>query len=110
MAKRRAAAATTARSVEVVYAVAVSLDGYIAAADGGVDWLHGAMVKGESYGLAEFMDSMDGLLIGRKTYETTRQMGGFMGSSKPCWVFSKTLSASEKTGLRITAASPEEIV
>ena len=108
--RKPAAPTPAARGVEVVYSVAVSLDGFIAAEDGGVDWLHGAMVKGESYGLPEFMNSIDGLLMGSKTYETTLQMGGGMGSSKPCWVFSQRLPAAEKKGLRITAAPPKDIV
>ena len=64
--RKPAAPTPAARGVEVVYSVAVSLDGFIAADDGGVDWLHGAMVKGESYGLPEFMNSIDGLLMGQQ--------------------------------------------
>lgn len=101
---------SAARGVEVVYSVAASLDGFIAAADGSVDWLHGAMVKGESYGLQEFMDSIDGLLMGSRTYETSLATGGFMGASMPSWVFSTRLPSSEKKGLRITSASPADIV
>jgi len=110
MAKRTAVSRTTAGGVEVVYSVAISLDGFIAAEDGGVDWLHAAMVKGESYGLAEFHRSINGVLIGRKTYEQALGMGGFRGSSTPTWVFSRTLPASEKHALRITAAAPRDIV
>ena len=94
---------------EIVYSCGVSLDGYIAALDGGVDWLHGAMVKGESYGLAEFMRSIDAVLMGSRTYEHARQMGGFMGSSKPCWVFSRRALEAGK-GVKVTAESPRAIV
>jgi dihydrofolate reductase len=93
----------------VVYSVAASLDGYIAATDGGVDWLHAAMVKGESYGLAEFMQSIDGVLVGSRTYEQALQMGGFRGASKPCWVFSKRALRAGK-GVHVTAAPPRDIV
>jgi dihydrofolate reductase len=119
MAKRAAAARVeqtgqtvpTGQQVEVVYSAGVSLDGFIAAEDGGVDWLHAAMVKGESYGLGEFQASIDGVLMGRGTYEKALELGGFTRSSKPCWVFSKTLPASEpKKGPRITAAAPKDIV
>ena len=58
-----------AKPATVVYAVAASLDGYIAAEDGGVDWLHASMVKGESYDLDTFTKSIDGDLLGSRTYE-----------------------------------------
>jgi len=93
----------------VVYSVATSLDGYIATEDGGVDWLHASMVKGESYGLTEFFNSIDGVLIGSRTYEKALEMGGFTGPSKPCWVFSKRALKPQK-GVSITNADPREIV
>jgi dihydrofolate reductase len=91
----------------VVYAVASSLDGYIAADDGGVDWLHASMVKGESYDLDTFMNSIDGLVMGSRTYEAALAMGGFMGSSKHSWVCSKR---PLKAGVTVTAAEPRDVV
>jgi dihydrofolate reductase len=93
----------------VVYAVASSLDGYIAAEDGGVDWLHASMVKGESYDLDTFMRSIDGVLMGSRTYEKSLAMGGFTGSSTPCWVFSKRPIKAKK-GITVTSAEPRDIV
>ena len=97
------------RKPAIVYAVASSLDGYIAAEDGGVDWLHASMVKGESYDLDTFMNSIDGVLMGSKTYEKSLGMGGFVGSSKPCWVFSKRPLKAAK-GVTVTAADPCSIL
>ena len=97
------------KQTKVVYAVASSLDGYIAAEGGGVDWLHASMVKGESYGLDTFMNSIDGLVMGSRTYEAALAMGGFMGSSKPSWVCSKrTLTAGK--GVTATAAEPRDVI
>ncbi len=108
MAKRKPLAAS--ERTRVIYSVAISLDGYIADAGGGVDWLHAAMVKGESYGLPEFMRSIDGVLIGSRTYAKSLELGGGGGSSStPCWVFSKRPIDPGK-GVRVTAASPREIV
>jgi dihydrofolate reductase len=93
----------------VIYSVATSLDGYIADAGGGVDWLHAAMVKGESYGLPEFMRSIDGVLMGSRTYVKALELGGFTGGATPCWVFSqRPLEAAKR--VRVTASSPREIV
>jgi len=98
-----------ARPVEIVYSVAVSLDGYIADERGGVDWLHAAMVKGEGYGLAAFMSRIDAVMMGSRTYEQSVQMGGRMGPSLPCWVFSRRELPSGK-GVHVTAAQPSEVV
>lgn len=96
-------------AASVVYSVAMSMDGYIASDDGGVDWLHALMVKGEGYGLMEFMKSIDGVLMGSRTYEIALQMGGGMGASKPSWVFSKRAFPTAK-GVTFTSATPREVV
>jgi dihydrofolate reductase len=93
----------------VVYSVASSLDGYIAAEDGGVDWLHAAMVKGESYGLDTFQKSIDGILMGSRTFEKSLELGGFRGTKQPVWVFSKRALKMPK-GVTLTAADPRAIV
>jgi dihydrofolate reductase len=48
--------------------IGVSLDGFIARADGGLDWLD--PYHGEDHGYAGFFDSVDALVIGRGTYDT----------------------------------------
>ena len=47
--------------------VGVSLDGFLARLDGSVDWL--APFEGQEHGFAAFFDSVDTLVIGRKTYD-----------------------------------------
>jgi len=51
----------------IVY-IAASADGYIARADGGVDWLDRPRTAGD-YGMRAFYRSIDTILWGRKTYE-----------------------------------------
>jgi dihydrofolate reductase len=50
--------------------IAASLDGFIARADGAIDWLGAVEREGEDYGFAAFFASVDALVMGRKTYET----------------------------------------
>lgn len=97
------------KTTRVVYSVATSLDGYIAADDGGVDWLHASMVKGESYDLDTFMRSINAVLIGSRTYEKALAMGGFMGASTPTWVFSKR-EWNPRKGVTFTGADPRDVV
>ena len=59
--------------------IATSADGYIATGDGGVDWLHtaGNLKAGmgsEDMGFKTFMDSVDCMIMGRKTMEMISNM------------------------------------
>ena len=51
--------------------IATTLDGFIARSDGSsIDFLSIVEREGEDYGYAKFFDSIDTLVVGRKTYET----------------------------------------
>ncbi len=53
----------------IVY-IGTSLDGFIATLDGGVDWLNEVPNPDQSdFGFQDFMDSIDAVVMGRKTYE-----------------------------------------
>jgi dihydrofolate reductase len=94
---------------EIVYSAGVSLDGFIADAAGGVDWLHASMVKGESYGLDVFQRSIDAVLMGSRTYEVSLAMGGRPGSKTPCWVFSQRSLNAKGKGLIVTRETPAAV-
>ena len=50
--------------------IATSLDGYIATRKGGVDWLNSFPNPSDSdYGYHDFMDKIDALVMGRKTFD-----------------------------------------
>lgn len=55
--------------LEVIYYVAASLDGFIATPDGSVDWLASFENSAEDYGYREFLDSVDAIVMGSRTYE-----------------------------------------
>ena len=60
--------------------IAVSLDGYIAREDGGLDWLDAAnatVTCGEDCGYARFMQSVDAIAMGRKSYEKVRSFSAW---------------------------------
>jgi dihydrofolate reductase len=59
---------------EVIYYVAASVDGFIATPDGGVEWL-GAFENPEAYGYAEFLASIDALVMGRRTFDQMLTFG-----------------------------------
>ncbi len=69
--------------------IATSLDGDIARPDGGLDWLPGAdgTEDGEDYGYAEFITSIDYLIMGRKSFEVVQGFGEW-GYNVPAVVLS----------------------
>ncbi|GGA10746.1 dihydrofolate reductase family protein [Dyella caseinilytica] len=66
--------------------VGVSVDGFMARLDGGLDFLPAG--GGEPHGYTEFMASVDALLIGRKTYETVLGFDEWAYGNKPVFVMS----------------------
>ncbi len=70
--------------------IAASLDGYIARPDGSVDWLPAPVIGGEDYGYAAFLETVDTLVMGRKSYEQTLTFGPWPYGSRRCVVFSGT--------------------
>jgi dihydrofolate reductase len=66
--------------------IATSLDGFIARADGGLDWLPTG--GGEEHGYEAFMATVDALVIGRKTYETVLAFDTWPYGPKPVFALS----------------------
>jgi dihydrofolate reductase len=73
---------------KIIVYVATSADGYIARADGSVDWLNRPRTAGD-YGMAAFFRRIDTILWGRKTYEQVRGKGtgGGFGPNVKNYVF-----------------------
>lgn len=89
------------------YQVAVSLDGFIARPDGGYDWI----VMDPSIDFAALYKEFDTAVMGRKTYEAGLAHGatGAMPGIDVI-VFSRSLPATTKPGIRITNDDPREVV
>jgi len=69
------------RHRKIIVYIATSADGYIARADGDVDWLNRPRTAGD-YGMGAFYRSIDTILWGRKTFEVALgfQRKGLKGS------------------------------
>ena len=50
--------------------MAMSLDGFVAREDFGLDWLMKQKTEGEEHGHAAFMDSVDGIVMGSGSFRT----------------------------------------
>ncbi len=76
--------------MEVVYYVTASVDGFIASPEGGLDWLSNFEHAGEDHGYKGFFESVDSLLIGRKTYDQIMEFGDWPYSEKPALLFTQS--------------------
>ena len=74
---------------KVIVHIATSADGYIARPDGDIDWLTARPAPKGFYGMEAFMKSIDTTVMGRKTYETSLQMGAKFGGKDRTIVFSR---------------------
>jgi dihydrofolate reductase len=90
--------------------VGTSVDGFIARADGTLDFLPPG--GGEPHGYPEFIATVDALVIGRKTYETVLAFDEWPYGDKLVIVLSTQILANAPTGAKVERMSgtPPEIV
>lgn len=72
--------------------IATSLDGFIARPDGSIDWLtdvQSMIPDGEDCGYLDFMDSIDGLVMGRHTFERALTFEEWPYGDLPVYVMSR---------------------
>jgi len=90
--------------------IGASVDGFIARPGGELDWLPPG--GGEEHGYQAFMDSVDALVIGRKTYETVLSFDTWPYGKKEVYVLSTRPLAPAPAGAVVEhlSGSPDEIV
>lgn len=109
---------------KITYGGAASLDGFLAGADGSLDWLH--FSKDVQEVMTNYWKDVDTILMGRKTYVASA--GQYApaedkpNKSKPAksrkrkeptmrtYVFSRTLTAIEVPGVELVAADAVQFV
>lgn len=75
---------------KVVLGLAISLDGFIEGPNGEYDWCF----TDQDYGLTEFSNRIDALVMGRKTFDMTKSYDGPNSwSYAKTYVFSRTMKA-----------------
>lgn len=94
---------------KVILGAGMSLDGYIARRDGGIDFLY----QPAGYSMSAFFATLDTVAFGRKTFDEALKRGG--GSYKspakvPTYVFSKSKPAGEREGVIFTDQTPAAFV
>ncbi len=61
-------------SRELIVYIAMSLDGYIAGENDDLSFLNAVAAEGEDYSYQAFVDTVDTLVMGRKTYEVVKKI------------------------------------
>ena len=92
----------------IAYYVAASLDGYIADAGGGVDWL--PQGGSEDYGYAEFYAGVEALAMGRRTYDQVLCFGQWPYAGKPTYVFTGHPPDENPHGVEFVGVAPADFV
>ena len=94
-------------SRRLVYSVAASLDGYIAAPDGGFDWI----VMDSDIDFAGIFRRFDAAVMGRRTFEVVlaQHQDGRMPEMDVV-VFSRTLRQDDYPKVTVTAEDPAQVV
>ena len=80
---------------KVIVHIGTSADGYIARTDGDLEWLTARPAPPGFYGIAEFMQSIDTKVLGRKTYEASLRMGAKFDTRDRTIVFSRHQSPAD---------------
>jgi dihydrofolate reductase len=78
-------------SRKVVVYIACSLDGYIAQPNDDLSFLSIVQRENEDYGYADFMQTIDTVILGRKTYDwVIKQVDTFPHADKPTYVLTSS--------------------
>jgi dihydrofolate reductase len=81
---------------KVISYVAMSLDGYIAKSDGDISFLSIVEKAGEDYGYADFIKTIDTIIVGRKTYDKILNMGFEYPNDKDVYVITRNVKPDHK--------------
>jgi dihydrofolate reductase len=101
----------------ITYGGAVSLDGFLAGADGSIDWLH--FSKDVQEVMTDYWKEIDTLLWGRKTYDFSVSMNPSSvkksaDAKSPkrmrSYVFSRTLKTLDDAGVELVTSDAVEFV
>jgi dihydrofolate reductase len=86
------------RNRKVILYIAMSLDGYISKPNDDLSFLSLVHKEGEDYGFNDFMESVDVVILGRKTYDwVMTQVTVFPHLDKETYVITRNIRSDEDT-------------
>lgn len=76
---------------QIILYIAMSLDGYIAKPNDDLSFLSIVQKEGEDYGYADFVSTIDTVILGRKTYDwVMKQVDVFPHADKNTYIITRT--------------------
>ncbi|NJN42624.1 MAG: dihydrofolate reductase [Flammeovirgaceae bacterium] len=91
---------------KLILGLAVSLDSFIEGPNGEYDWCF----TDQDYGMTEFLQHVDTMFMGRKSYELTQTMKGGTGLPKMKeYIFSTTLRETKNDAILVRGNIEEEV-
>ena len=90
--------------------MAISQDGFIADEKGGVDWLAPTHTSGEDYGMPEFLDSIDTIVMGWNSYNQQFEFGPWAWSHKITYVFTDHPEQNPPANVHFFSGSIEQFI
>lgn len=94
----------------VILYIAASLDGYIAKRDGDIGFLSQVEAPPEDYGYAEFVKTVDAVVMGRKTYDKVLTFGPeFPHKDRKTYVLSRKRKGSD-ANVEFYAGDPAKLI
>ncbi|MEJ5964233.1 dihydrofolate reductase family protein [Pedobacter immunditicola] len=94
---------------KVILYIAMSLDGYIAKKDDNFDFLKIVDRPNEDFGYGEFLETIDTVIWGRRTFDIVLAMGnGILHQNKAVFVISKSRTGTE--GHAVYKDNPLELI
>jgi len=97
-------------SRRVTLYIAMSQDGFIAGPGGSLDFLNPMQIQGEDYGYAAFLESVDTVVVGRRTYEKVLSMGYPYHEDKRVYVVTRDADRSSETPVQFHGGDPVGLV
>jgi dihydrofolate reductase len=94
----------------VILYIAMSLDGYIAGPDDDLSFLSTVEQEGQDYGYAEFIKTIDAVIVGRRTYDKVLSMGyDFPHSDKDAYVLTRT-PRPDLGSVKFYSGNPKDLI
>ncbi|MBN1758791.1 MAG: dihydrofolate reductase [Chitinispirillaceae bacterium] len=90
--------------------ISSTLDGFIARADGAIDWLTRIDDNDTDYGYAEFFDSVDGIIMGSTTFEMIQALGPWPYPEKPTFIFTNRSLKASAENIYSVSGDPVQVV
>jgi dihydrofolate reductase len=88
------------------YSVAMSLDGFIATPDGGYDWIP----QDPAIDFSAFFETIDTILMGRRTFELVRSQGPSPLKDMRQYVFSHTLEPEDAPDVTVVSSDTATVI